>query len=107
MSHNIIKLGFILFVLIVALLIILDQCAEPASGGRGRAHEAAEGEVAGVAASVAGVVGHGEGGRVGVAARVELGGGVAALEGRAAQRPLLALALAPPAEPLQLLPYLL
>ena len=26
MSHNIIKLGFILFVLIVSLLIILDQC---------------------------------------------------------------------------------
>ena len=26
MSHNIIKLGFILFVLIVALFIILDQC---------------------------------------------------------------------------------
>tara|TARA_B100000519_G_scaffold188586_1_gene186304 strand:+ start:1347 stop:1637 length:291 start_codon:yes stop_codon:yes gene_type:complete len=26
MSHNNIKLGFILFVLIVALLIILDQC---------------------------------------------------------------------------------
>ena len=26
MSHNIIKLGFILFVLIVALFILLDQC---------------------------------------------------------------------------------
>ena len=26
MSHNIIKLGFILFILIVALFIILDQC---------------------------------------------------------------------------------
>ena len=26
MSHNIIKLGFILFILIVSLLIILDQC---------------------------------------------------------------------------------
>ena len=55
---------------------------------RRAAHEAAEGEVAGVALAVAAVVNHGEGGRVGVAARVELGARVSAFEGRAAQHPL-------------------
>ena len=80
------------------------------AGLGGAAHEAAEGEVAGVVLAIlvvivavrvllcaAGVVDHGEGRRVGVAGRVELGAGVAALEGRAAQRPLLAPALARPA----------
>ena len=74
---------------------------------RRAAHEATEGKVAGIDALLvpvwigasgcaAGVVGHGEGVRVGVAGGVELGAGVAALEGRAAQRPFLALALACP-----------
>ena len=74
--------------------------SQPASGWN--AHEAAEGEVAGVAASVigsaAGVVGHGQRVFVRVAGRVELGGGVAALEGRAAQRPLPALHARPAVE---------